>query len=110
MIPNFEQQQKNKKQVGLSDGEVLKKAETILLPMGHFFQVQDDFLDCYGDPKVIGKHGTDIEDGKCTWLIVTALSKCNQLQLQEIQVSFQLVSFHCCAYLIVHIVLFFILL
>lgn len=70
---------------GLSDGELLKKAETILLPMGHFFQVQDDFLDCYGDPKVIGKHGTDIEDGKCTWLIITALSKCDQSEVRKIQ-------------------------
>lgn len=52
-------------------------AEKILLKMGFLFQMQDDFLDCFGDPTVIGKIGTDIEDGKCCWPIVTALQICS---------------------------------
>ncbi|KAL8142155.1 hypothetical protein V2J09_015187 [Rumex salicifolius] len=54
--------------------------KNILIDMGIYFQVQDDFLDCYGDPAVIGKIGTDIEDFKCSWLVVKALELCDEQQ------------------------------
>ncbi|KAK4851584.1 hypothetical protein QYF36_016532 [Acer negundo] len=54
--------------------------KNILVDMGIYFQVQDDYLDCFGAPEVIGKVGTDIEDFKCSWLVVKALECCNEEQ------------------------------
>ncbi|KAI1821562.1 terpenoid synthase [Xylaria intraflava] len=51
----------------------LKQAEDILIPMGEYFQVQDDYLDNFGLPEHIGKVGTDIMDNKCSWLVNQAL-------------------------------------
>jgi farnesyl diphosphate synthase len=45
----------------------------ILIPLGEYFQVQDDFLDYSGTPEQIGKIGTDILDNKCSWCVNTAL-------------------------------------
>ncbi|AEO62873.1 ebb022f8-3d67-42dd-86aa-e6c8968d09ea [Thermothielavioides terrestris] len=52
----------------------LKQAEAILIPLGEYFQVQDDYLDNFGLPEHIGKIGTDIMDNKCSWLINQALA------------------------------------
>ncbi|KAI9664178.1 MAG: Farnesyl pyrophosphate synthetase [Alyxoria varia] len=59
----------------LASPENLKQAEDILIPMGEYFQVQDDYLDCFADPATLGKIGTDIADNKCSWLICQALER-----------------------------------
>ena len=45
--------------------------------LGLAFQLQDDYLDCYGDTEVFGKRiGGDILCGKKTFLLTTALQNC----------------------------------
>lgn len=58
---------------GITDAASYETAKVICVKIGEYFQVQDDYLDCYGAPEVIGKIGTDIQDNKCSWLVVQAL-------------------------------------
>nr|QAX24807.1 farnesyl diphosphate synthase 2 [Matsumurasca onukii] len=69
----------------INDPEKHRQAKTLLLEMGNFFQVQDDYMDCFGDPEVTGKVGTDIEDGKCSWLAVVALQRCKPDQRKVLE-------------------------
>lgn len=55
-------------------------ALSILIPLGEYFQIQDDFLDFAGTPEQIGKIGTDILDNKCSWVVNTALKVANAEQ------------------------------
>ena len=65
---------------GVTSPQAYETAERICCIMGEYFQIQDDYLDCYGKPEVIGKIGTDIQDNKCSWLVVQALARATQGQ------------------------------
>ncbi|KAL8954795.1 MAG: hypothetical protein Q9193_007080 [Seirophora villosa] len=66
--------------LSLATPQNLKQAHDILIPLGEYFQVQDDYLDAYGAPEVIGKIGTDIMDNKCSWIINQALERADPQQ------------------------------
>lgn len=54
--------------------------------MGLAFQLQDDYLDVYGDPKVFGKNiGGDILCNKKTFMLITAMQKADGEQGKMIQ-------------------------
>uniref|UniRef100_A0A8D0VSM6 Farnesyl pyrophosphate synthase n=1 Tax=Sus scrofa TaxID=9823 RepID=A0A8D0VSM6_PIG len=63
-------------------------AKKILMEMGEFFQIQDDYLDLFGDPSVTGKIGTDIQDNKCSWLVVQCLQRASPEQRQILQENY----------------------
>ena len=71
--------------LGGATKEDVEQVRPLCMKIGEYFQIQDDYLDCFGDPTVTGKVGTDIVDGKCSWFIVEALKLCNPQQLQVLQ-------------------------
>lgn len=100
------------RQAGIDGEEEHSSAKKILLEIGEFFQIQvrglqalalllpcpgassppfllpaqDDYLDLFGDPSVTGKIGTDIQDNKCSWLVVQCLLRASPEQRQILQV------------------------
>lgn len=65
---------------GINSEADLKQVRDVLIPLGEYFQIQDDFLDCFGTPEQIGKIGTDIKDNKCSWVVNQALLKVTKEQ------------------------------
>lgn len=53
--------------------------------IGLAFQLQDDYLDVYGDSKVFGKEiGGDITSNKKTYMLINAFNKANAAQREEL--------------------------
>lgn len=54
--------------------------------VGLAFQLQDDLLDVYGDPKVFGKNiGGDITSNKKTYMLINALNLANPIQRKSLE-------------------------
>ena len=72
----------------VTNQDLFKKAEQVLILMGEYFQIQDDYLDCYGDPSVTGKIGRDIEDAKCSWLVIQAMKVASEEQMELLKSNY----------------------
>jgi geranylgeranyl diphosphate synthase type II len=58
--------------------------------LGIAFQIQDDYLDCFGDPQKFGKQvGGDILANKKTFLMIHTMEVANSSQLAELQLLLQ---------------------
>ena len=51
----------------------LLPARSILLQLGEYFQIREDFLNWYGTVEEVGKTRTDITGNECSWCINVAL-------------------------------------
>lgn len=58
------------------DEGTLKKIKELSELFGEYYQIQNDYLDCYGSPVKTGKVGTDIENNRCTWLLIKCVELC----------------------------------
>ncbi|GIQ80744.1 polyprenyl synthetase [Kipferlia bialata] len=56
----------------------------VCIEIGHYFQIQDDYLDVFGDKAVMGKDGCDIREGKVSWCLSTMLHGCEGYEAQEL--------------------------
>ena len=57
-----------------------KDLKELLILGGILFQLQDDWIDLYGSTAKTGKIGTDIPDGKVSWLFAKAIEISNENQ------------------------------
>ncbi|XP_072942411.1 uncharacterized protein [Epargyreus clarus] len=76
----------------IDDTEITEKVKDIGYKIGRLHQMQNDFADCFPLESEVGNMdttdinlnmstlGTDIQEGKCSWLAVTALQNCNEAQ------------------------------
>eukprot|EP00461_Guttulinopsis_vulgaris_P004558 UN04560 len=73
---------------GIKDTKVLKAVEQVCILIGVWFQQQDDYLDAFQDPAILGKIGTDIQDHKCSWLCVLCLELMNDEQRARFEANY----------------------
>ncbi|KAJ4346704.1 Farnesyl pyrophosphate synthetase [Didymosphaeria variabile] len=74
--------------IGAATPKNLQTSLDILIPMGEYFQAQDDYLDAFADPEVLGKIGTDIQDNKCSWVVNQALKKVTPEQRKVLEENY----------------------
>lgn len=61
------------------------------LNLGLAFQLQDDFLDAFGNPETFGKQvGGDIIENKKTYLYLKAVAFSNEMEAQELKTLFSI--------------------
>ncbi|XP_026738345.1 farnesyl pyrophosphate synthase 1, mitochondrial-like [Trichoplusia ni] len=67
----------------IKDGQkkVTKEWIDICFDIGLLFQIHNDYADLYEEESESGKVGYDIQEGKLTWLALTAVPRCKEQQL-----------------------------
>eukprot|EP00922_Rhytidocystis_sp_ex-Travisia-forbesii_P009789 GHVS01014333.1.p1 GENE.GHVS01014333.1~~GHVS01014333.1.p1 ORF type:complete len:299 (-),score=34.18 GHVS01014333.1:206-1102(-) len=73
---------------GIRDQAVYDQTKRICLSIGEYFQAQDDVLDCFTAPEILGKVGTDIEEKKCSWLLVQVMKVASQEEVNQLRINY----------------------
>lgn len=66
----------------VKDPQIFQQVKAILMELGSWYQIQDDYWDCFGDFGTSGKVGNDINEGKCTWLAVKFMETASEEQMR----------------------------
>ncbi|XP_023029975.2 farnesyl pyrophosphate synthase-like [Leptinotarsa decemlineata] len=74
--------------------ELHERIRPILKELGLFYQIQNDYIDFFGDPETTGKIGTDIRKGALTWLAVKALEKADRAQRAKLEDNYGKIEPH----------------
>lgn len=64
--------------LGLDTAANIKITQDILIPLGKFYQFQNDSLDIFGEVSRTGKLGADIQENKCSWVAIEAWEMCDE--------------------------------
>lgn len=77
--------------IAKTSDEQAQKIYDFGLNLGIAFQLQDDYLDAFGNPETFGKQvGGDIIENKKTYLYLTALKQCNPSGKKRLEELFSL--------------------
>lgn len=67
---------------GIAHPKLVEQIQPLVHQIGDLYQINNDYNDCYGDEKVTGKIGTDIQDNKCSWLVLVCMERATEQQKQ----------------------------
>lgn len=74
--------------LGGASAELMTALSEYALPIGEAFQLRDDVLGTYGDPRTTGKPCLDdLRDGKCTLLVAFAMREADEEQRQLLRTA-----------------------
>ncbi|KAL3309556.1 hypothetical protein Ciccas_011898 [Cichlidogyrus casuarinus] len=72
----------------VTDESMLERVKEVSIQLGTYFQIQDDFLDVFAERQLLGKEGTDIVEGKCSWVVCRAVSLATDEQLHSLEANY----------------------
>lgn len=64
------------------------QVEELCFSLARYTQIQNDFLDVFQPPEARTGRSSDIQRGKCSWLLIQALQRCSPEQRQVLEEAY----------------------